>query len=281
MKRCFSIFTAIALLFTLASCQTRRPIPTGSEETPLSTEYPTPTYNLDVPFTPISSVRDYFELDRYTPPSQVGNILYLFHEPIRNTGKAYPLIIFLHGKGDRVDETHMGTAAPLVSTLIHLENQSEKYSAYTLVPTTPLASEGWWTDWQLSHLMYLIGYLSENYNIDANRIYVTGISMGGYTTCQLVNEMPPDTFAAAVPLSGAYDLTNPEAHYNTAFRIYHSNKDTVVNVSCSRSLAAQLKRCEHPNAAYYEYDTGNHTSALYTVYTDQSFFDWLFAQKLP
>lgn len=281
MKRWFFICTAIALLFTLASCQTHSPTPTGSEETTVYTEEPTPTYNLDVPFTPIGSAQDYFDLDRYTPPYQVGNLLYLFHEPIRDTGKAYPLIIFLHDKGDRIDETHMGTAAPLVSMLMHLENQSEKYSAYTLVPTTPLASEGEWTDWQFSHLMGLIGYLSESYYIDINRIYVTGFSMGGYTTCRLVNEMPPDTFAAAAPLSGAYDLTEPEAHGNTAFRIYHSNQDTVVNVSCSRSLAAQLKLCEHPNTTYYEYSEGHHFSTLYTVYTDQSFYDWLFAQKLP
>ena len=234
-----------------------------------------------VEFTPVTTPEAYFETKKYTPPGKVGDIQYLFHEPIRNTGKKYPLVIFLHGLGDTVNESTLGTAGPLVNTLMQLENQDEAFSTYTLVPSTPLAGEGWWVNWQLSFLKQLIYELPNSYNIDPKRIYVTGISMGGYTTCQLLSEMKPDTFAAAVPLSGAYDLINPVAVNNTAIRIYHSNLDTVVNVSCSRSLYQQLKTCYHPKAEYFEFSHGNHISPLYDVYYDRSFYDWLFAQKLP
>ena len=225
--------------------------------------------------------KNYFKYKGYAPPNMVGMIRYLFHEPIWDTGKDYPLIIFLHGLGDDVNTPNFGTAGPLIDQLIALENQEEFFSAYTLVPVTPGSNEGWWTSWQLDFLKNLIYQLVEDYNIDPKRIYLTGISMGGYTTCDLVNQMPPNTFAAAVPLSGARQLQNPTDLYNTAFRIYHCKDDTVVAVSCSRSLDYQLRQAEHPNAEYIEFPDGGHISPLYKVYYDISFYHWLFAQQLP
>jgi len=237
----------------------------------------------DVPFTPIVSQQDYFETKTYTASSNETAVQYLFHEPIRATGKDYPLIIFLHGLGDTVNINSLGTSTPLVNSLILLENESEKYSAYTLVPSTPLSNEGWWTSQQLTAFKALIAELVEDYSIDPARIYISGISMGGMVTCQLLNEMSPNTFAAAVPMSGTYNLTDPDSMHNTAFRIYHVATDSTVNVSCARSLNNQLTLSGHPNFEYFEFETGTHTSPLNTVFTDgrDEFFDWLFAQSLP
>lgn len=300
MKRFFLLLIGLALLLSFVACKDSNPqIPTvttdpaetaepsseptmPSETTQLEPSVPVQNESTGpVEFTPVTSSKEYFETKAFTPPGKAGNLVYLFHEPIRNTGKSYPLIIFLHGLGDTVNESTLGTAGPLVNTLMQLENQSEVYSAYTLVPSTPHANEGWWVNWQLDFLKQLIYELPKSYNIDPKRIYVTGISMGGYTTCQLLSEMKPDTFAAAVPLSGAYNLINPVAVNNTAIRIYHSALDTVVNVSCSRNLYQQLKTCYHPKSEYFEFSHGNHISPLYDVYYDRSFYDWLFAQKLP
>ena len=264
MKRFFLLLTGLALILSFVACKNVNPqIPTlttdpaetaepTAEETSEPTAEPSseptqptkptqpkpsvPENTGPVEFTPVTSSESYFETKAYTPPGKVGDIQYLFHEPIRNTGKSYPLIIFLHGLGDRISERSLGTSTQLVKTLMQLENQKEEFSAYTLVPITPYGSEGWWVNWQLEFLKQLIYELPKSYNIDPKRIYVTGISMGGYTTCQLLSEMKPDTFAAAVPLSGAYNLINPVAVNNTAIRIYHSALDTVVDVSCSRSL---------------------------------------------
>ncbi len=258
--------------------------PTTADKDKETVEIPEPSAPekpTDTEFSLITSVDDYFVTKGYTPPNKVGLIQYLFHEPIRNTGKDYPLIIFLHGLGDTVNESTLGTSGPLIQNLIMLENQSEAFSTYTLVPSTPLASEGWWVSWQLDFLKQLIYDLVDNYNIDPKRIYITGISMGGYTTCDLVNQMPPDTFAAAVPLSGSRYMLDPTSLYNTAFRIYHSKNDTVVDVSCSQGLYYQLTVSEHPNVEYIQFDDGNHISPLYSVYYDKSFYDWLFAQRLP
>ncbi len=265
-----------------ASATDKDPADTEKDEKPTEPPDPSkPEKPTDTEFSLITSVDDYFETKGYTPKGKVGVIQYLFHEPIRSTEESYPLIIFLHGLGDTVNERSLGTAGPLVQNLITLENLDAKYSTYTLVPSTPLASEGWWVDWQLDFLKALIYDLVDNYNIDPKRIYITGISMGGFTTCDLVNQMPPDTFAAAVPLSGCRYMLDPIALYNTAFRIYHSKKDTVVSVSCSQGLDYQLTISNHPNAEYIEFAEGDHISPLRDVYYDRSFYDWLFAQRLP
>ncbi len=237
----------------------------------------------DVDWTPISSPQEYFEEQVYLDADTGTTIQYLFHQPTQEKGKSYPLVIFLHGLGDTVNMQTMGTATNFVNSMLFLENESKDYRAYTLVPSTPLAHEGGWTYEQLEAFKRLIYQMPETYNIDTKRVYITGISMGGFTTCQLVNQMPPNTFAAAAPLSGSQMMTNPETLFNTAFHIYHSTNDTVVNVSCSRNLYQQLLIANHPKVEYTEFASGNHTSPLYSVYSLQcyEFFGWMFAQRLP
>lgn len=295
MKRVLALLAAFTVAFVLTACRNE------VENSSLTSETTASGQNSDIgessmisngqghdvdeesDFVPITSSEEYFESKVYFEHSKLALVHYLFHEPIRDTDGSYPLIIFLHGLGDSVNEWSLGTATQFAESLMLLENESEKYSAYTLVPQTPFANEGWWTDEQLEAFQYLIYDLIENYSIDTKRIYITGISMGGSTTCVLVDTMPPDTFAAAVPLSGAETLTNPGALHSTAFRIYHSKNDTVVHPEYSRALYKQLSSSGHPNMEYIEFEYGSHISPLYSVYTEQRypFFDWLFAQRLP
>jgi len=282
MKRFLVLVTMLALAISVAACEktpTMAKDPIAGETTSPLEE---PTVDPEkVPFTPIGSTKDYFETAGFAPTDTPAKIQYLFHRPIRDTGKSYPLIIYLHGQGETIDAFNLGTGQRFVKSLIDLENYSEQYSAYTMVPITPLGSEGWWADWQVDFLECLIVHLVQTCNIDAKRIYIRGIAMGGYTTCRLLKEMPADTFAAAVPLSGAYTMKDPVALYNTAFRIYHAANDPVVNVSRSRDLYQQLLDCKHPNVEYFEEAYGSHTSTLQTAYGDPHFYFWLFAQKLP
>ena len=307
MKRFFSLLLTLALLAGIVSCdrevlsESSAEVSVTSQETssevsdttstveaesstePSSSEtINTSSYNEDVPFTPIDSVKDYFESKTYSLDTE-KTVHYLFHEPIRETGKDYPLIIFLHGLGDTVNINALGTASQLVNSLIALENQSEKYSTYTLIPSTPLASEGWWTTEQLSALKSLIGRVAKDYDVDLTRVYIMGISMGGMVTCQLLNEVSPYSFAAAVPMSGANNLKNPAELSATAIRIYHVASDSVVDVSQSRDLYRQLIGAGHQKAEYIEFEFGSHTSPLHDVFIKdrEGFFDWLFAQKLP
>ena len=164
-----------------------------------------------------------------------------------------------------------------------LENFDERFGAYVLVPSTPLPNEGWWTDSQIGALKTLIYKIISDYNIDEKRVSLSGISMGGYTTCRLIDEMLPNTFAAAVTISAASTLTNPKAHFNTAFRIYHAQNDETISPACSLEFEKQLSGAGHPNFECTIFEGGDHLSPLTDVFKNNSvgFFDWLFDQRLP
>lgn len=223
---------------------------------------------------------NYFSSDWFE--DEAAEIYYLFHQPMRKSETASPLFIFLHGLGDNVSEYNWGNADPPASMLMTLENLSEEYSNYMLVPITPTPDQGWWSDEQLSTFQHLIYDIIDKYNVDAKRIYISGLSMGGFTTCRLVNEMLPDTFAAAVPLSGSSGLANPEQLHNTAFHIYHAEYDTVVGVDCARQLYNQLVWSQHPNVIYTERDIGGHMDPLFWAFRNTAdLLQWMFEQRLP
>ncbi len=269
---------AVACLLCLSACSA--PI-SDNGATTVTTAVPTTTVDYNaLPFTPVSSSAEYFETLQFYDDTTEQTVHYLFHEPLRQLNEPQPLVIFLHGKGDSVTADFPGTATPLTNSLMMLENRDYRYSTYTLVPITPLAHEGDWTSFQVFAFKMLLWDLIERYNIDKNRIYLSGVSLGGFMTCRLVSEMP-DTFAAAVPLSGALPVSSPLSVHHTAFRIYHVATDPVVNVSGSRALYEQLAESKHPNAEYVEYPSGNHVSPIYTVFEHDrdAFFEWLFAQR--
>ena len=226
MKNCLSIFLAIVSLLCLAACSPVLPkdgSPTtmnAATTTVTATSAPTTTTvnRNELPFTPVYSTAEYFETRQFYDDVTQQTIHYLFHEPLRDSDELMPLVIFLHGKGDSVTATSPGTATPMVRSLMALENESHEYSTYTLVPSTPLAHEGQWTGFQVMAFKMLLWNLIEQYNIDTHRIYLSGVSMGGFMTCRLVSEMH-GTFAAAVPLSGAQNLSSALASHNTAYRI--------------------------------------------------------------
>ena len=224
---------------------------------------------------------DYFEALTYH--GDAADVDYLFHEPMRASETPSPLIIFLHGLGDTVNEQQHGLTHPLVTALVALENSSKKYGAYTLVPGTPTAEEGWWTGQQLAAFIDLIRDTIQNYNIDPKRVYIAGISMGGMTACEIVNEMPPETFAAVVTISGVTMIRDPISLKNTAFHINHAAPDRTVSVESSRELHQLLTNAGHPKTIYTEYPIGDHISPLYEVFSgsDNPFYEWLFTQRLP
>lgn len=282
MKKSLMACVLIAVAFCFTACFGTSP--TGGEtrkSTTTTTATTTAAYN-GSSFTPVYSTWDYFETFDFYDDLSEGTVRYLFHEPLRQSDQPKPLVIFLHGRGDSVTADFPGTATPMVQSLMTLENKYAAFGTYTLVPSTPLSYEGDWSPLQITAFKALLRDVIERYNIDKNRIYISGISMGGFMTCQLVSEMP-GTFAAAVPLSGARNLLSPSAAHDTAFRIYHVADDPVVNVSCSRSLYLQLADSGHPNFEYVEYSDGNHISPIYTVFEDDrnEFFTWLFSRHLP
>ncbi len=278
MKKILSLTLVLLLIFSLSACTKNEKKAQSSNQNDKTSNQTSsenqPSQN-DTSNEPLVQPKNYFE-----EKSNLG-IDYLFHKPARQTDKKYPLIIFLHGMNDKVYKSDLGIASTLVLSLIQYENESDDYSTYTLIPTTP--ESGSWQPSQFENLKTLITTTINNQNIDPKRVYIAGVSMGGWTVCRLINEMPPNTFAAAIPFSGCNNLQNPELHLNTAFRIYHNANDTIVNESCTIALNQQLLNAGHKNTDYQIFSFGDHGTCVNIVFSGNAttFFPWLFQQKLP
>ncbi len=132
--------------------------------------------------------------------------------------------------------------------------------------------------------MQLLNALQREYTgIDANRLYITGISSGAFGVWDAI-ERWPDYFAAVAPVSGAGDPSKAAAIKNLPIWAFHGTKDATVPVSGSRDMIAALKTVGG-NPRYTEFPNKPH-SIWSTVYSlpDTSehvsnFFPWLFSQK--
>lgn len=209
--------------------------------------------------------------------------------------KKYPLILVLHGAGERGDDNE--------KQLVHgsrLFLQSENRSQFPAIVVFPQCpSNSFWAtssidrtknpiefrfnydsvpNWPQAAALALVKKLIEEESVDNRRVYITGLSMGGMGTFEAVYRNP-GFFAAAAPICGGGN----EALYNknirkTAFRIFHGDTDAVVKVELSRNMVARLKELKVP-VEYIEYPGVNHNS-WDNAFAEPDFMSWLFKHQL-
>jgi predicted peptidase len=203
---------------------------------------------------------------------------YLFMKPQDyDTTKKYPLVICLHGgpQSAKSERVHVTEPAPLLSDPVN----REKYPAFLFVPQAPPALSWGGTPFYRSIdslLMESIQALEEEYAIDEKRIYLTGISMGGYGTWYLMGTRP-DVFAAGIPMCGAGDPSLASNMVDIPVWAFHGSEDKNVPVSGSRDMIAAIKEAggdpkytEFPDVAHHVWPHVSDTPGV---------FDWLFAQR--
>jgi predicted peptidase len=199
----------------------------------------------------------------------------------------YPLVLFLHGAGERGTDN--------VKTLVHgmrefaRDDAREKYPCFVVVPQCPDASRWVEVDWTLdAHdqlpddsetvklTLELLESLQKEFRIDQNRLYVTGLSMGGFGTWDLITRHP-DKFAAAVPVCGGGDETVAAKAARIPIWTFHGDKDTVVKPSRSRNMVDSLQK-SGAKLIYSEYAGVGHDS-WNRAYAEPTLMNWLFAQR--
>mgnify|MGYP000853802804 CR=1 FL=1 len=242
----------------------------------------------------ISAIAKYNEYDSLTYISKEGDtLLYRQLNPLQLAkGKKYPLVLFLHGAGERGSDnlsqlTHGGL---MFSNPVN----REKYPAFILFPQcppdlywpSPTRPNGFQQEKPfpinaeiskpLALTKELLDIIIEKYPIDINRIYVVGLSMGGMGTFDMVCRFP-DMFAAAIPICGGIhtDRFN-NLNTQTAFRIFHGDADPVVPARFSRDAYLKLKD-EGANVEYIELPGVNHNS-WDPAFNRSDFMVWLFNQ---
>lgn len=188
-------------------------------------------------------------------------------------GKKYPLVLFLHGVGERGNDNerqlkHCGQA-------FLNPHYREEYPAYVLFPQCP-ADEYWSNPRMTKALQKLVEKYLAEYPVDERRVYVVGISMGAIGTYALVSQCP-ELFAAAVPICGRTDPRQLYKARKVKFHIFHGDADDIVPVSGSREAYRAL-RAEGADVEYVEFAGCGHES-WYMAFNYPGFMDWLFAQR--
>lgn len=226
--------------------------------------------------------------------SRGDTLFYRYTVPeIIRQGEKYPLVLFLHGAGERGSDNEKQLTH--CSKVFTSPVTREKYPCYALFPQCP--DKGFWAyDMRSSFkslnpedmpkdspeadimktVMDLVENFSNNNQVDKDRIYVMGLSMGGMATFDIVIRHP-DFFAAAVPVCGTVNPERITSAIKTPFRIYHGDADPVVPLLGSRKAYRALKAAG-VEADLIEFPGVGHGSWNPAV-TDPEFLKWMFKQK--
>lgn len=198
-----------------------------------------------------------------------------FVPPGYDASRAYPLILFLHGSGERGsdNEAQLNNDANGAMRLLDDANLALQ-PVFMVAPQC--FTNGWWGGAPLETAVAIVGQVAATYHIDPDRIYITGLSMGGMGTWSAVTAHP-DRFAAAVPMSGNGDTQPAAVVAEVPFWFFHAANDSTVAVDGSDALVAALRNAGE-NTIYTRYDTGGH--AIWPVaYAHPLLFPWLVSQR--
>ncbi len=208
--------------------------------------------------------------------------------------KKYPLVLFLHGAGERGSDNEKQLVHG--AKLFLKEENRKNYPAIVLFPQCPENSS--WrsvnTDrkktpptfefnydntitWPLAAVQMLVNQLLKDEAIDKKRCYITGLSMGGKGTFEMIYRFP-ELFAAAMPICGGGDTLHYDKRIKkTAFWVFHGDADPVVNVNASRAMVSKLKELK-VSVTYTEYPTVKHNS-WDNAFAEPTFLKWMFSNK--
>ena len=222
-----------------------------------------------------------------------GKVLpYRLYVPAYSNSKYYPLVLFLHGSGESGIDNQIQLMANKGAIVWAEDAVQSKHSCFVLAPQCPQTST--WSDYEypykaspyLNMVYDLILDLEKKYkNIDVNRIYSTGLSMGGFGTWT-INMEHPNSFAAMVPICGGGDPTKANLLVNKPIWVFHAEDDPTVDVSLARDMVNALRKLGS-DVKYTEYDKGVVAPPLapfahfswVPAYNDQNMIEWLFLQQ--
>lgn len=192
-------------------------------------------------------------------------LLYL-PENYSKKGEPFPLILFLHGSGER------GTNLEFVKK--HGPPKVAEAMKLPFVVVSPQCPENVW--WDVEGLKFLLDDIIKKYNIDRARIYLTGLSMGGYATWEMAWKYP-EYFAAVAPVCGGGNKHRVCRMKDVPVWAFHGAKDDVVPLEVGREMVEALKKCGG-DVEFTVYPAANHDSWTET-YNSQELYDWFLEHK--
>jgi predicted peptidase len=258
MNKTLHFFLAAGVA-ALASCSTMKKAATSPQQ----------------PKPPIANI----SAKTFTQKLSLGYTLFLPQGYDANGKKKWPLLMFLHGSGEREGNlwrvTFHGPAKYI-----------EQHADFPFILVSPQCPPG--SKWSDDTLMGLLDEVIAKNRVDTNRVYLTGLSMGGYGTWSLATTYP-ERFAAVAPVCGGegnigivLSLADPKkasALKRLPIWAFHGAKDNVVHVTESERMVALMKKAGNRNVKLTVYPEAMHNSWTQT-YDQPELYEWFLQFRL-
>ena len=189
--------------------------------------------------------------------------------------KRWPLVFFLHGRGERGSDLEAVLRYGVPPVVLGRPD----FPFITLSPQLPDGHE--WVDYH-AELLAMLRYVTTNLSVDPQRIYLTGLSMGGRGAWRLAAEHP-ELFAAVVPICGgmpdlASFLLRLPALVSKPIWVFHGAQDDVAPIATSDRIVAELRSLSS-DVRYTAYPDAGHNSWS-PAYAEDELWGWLEEQRL-
>lgn len=224
--------------------------------------------------------------------------------------KSYPLVIFFHGRGDRGTDNRAGMFENVGlfsgDQSIVSPNGQAQFESIVLIPQcSDMKDDQEWAHWvgnspeqpfeglgkdgsYVQHAepsesglaaLELIDATIANYAVNKKRVYITGVSMGGFATWEFTARRP-ELFAAAVPMAGFSDPTKAELVKEIPFWTFHGDQDQYNPVEGSRIMTAKILALKG-EAHYTEYKGLKHGETFAAAWKNTEILPWMFSKIKP
>lgn len=206
----------------------------------------------------------------YKKDLSIEYLLYLPEDYGKDKDRRWPVVLFLHGSGQRGKKVFSVARTGLPQML----KKKKNFPAIVISPQCPPGR--WWNDVDVTlKVKAMLDDVCKKYAVDKKRIYLTGLSMGGFGTWHLAQQYP-DTFAALAPICGGGNPWLQKRLIKIPTKVYHGTKDRNVPIAFGRLMYDALKRAggqvefiEFPNKAH---------SIWNGIYKNPKLWEWMFAQ---
>ena len=198
-------------------------------------------------------------------PIEINYLLYLPKDYANQ--ESWPLLVFLHGSGERGDNLDLVKKHGPPKLIAEGKD-------FPFIVASPPCPKG--KSWEPVELIALLDELGSKYKVDADRVYITGLSMGGFGTWRLA-AVAPERLAAIVPICGGGESFTTRSFASLPVWAFHGAKDGAVPLERSQVMIDALKK-NGGNPKFTIYPDAEHDSWTET-YANPELYEWLLAQK--
>jgi len=193
-------------------------------------------------------------------------------EDYKEGDQTWPLMLFLHGRGESYGPLSIVRkwGPPRWVDL------GRKFPYIIVSPQCP-GEDNWSSEKQQAGLVALLDYLGKHFGVDTDRVYLTGLSMGGYGSWRLAADHP-ERFAAVIPVCGGGKPADAKALKDLPIWVFHGDKDTAVPIQRSSDMVAAIEAAGGTKIKFTTLEGIGH-NCWSAAYATPEIYQWLDHQK--